>query len=1139
MKLYEHISIGFMRILCGIILCICVNLELKYNTTDSIGSVFASVMTSTMEGEHISRIKRYSGCDLLTIGKGIIGKPNPRVITRLKQLHILQNKGNLFYRGSRGGKGTSRRLWDTNQGVNLNNLQTLPEQISTIITVPSIDRQFEARSNCDNLMKIKYSTSNVVKGQTNVKVCCLNPRSVKNKTLAISDYIISNNLDLLAVTETWLGTTVDKTCISELVPSYYQIKHVPRSGRRGGGVALIYKNSIDIKIVESSRDTRSQFSNFEFMDCNVTINGYSLRLAVIYRPPPTRENGFKTNDFLEQEWPVFLSRYTTIDKNILIVGDLNFHLDDPTNRDSARFASVLESCGLRQHVSEPTHVGGHTLDVVISRDTEDIVSNVEVNDPGLSDNSGKVARDHLAVTFSVKAARPAPIRKTVSFRKIRSISIESFKTDIQTSQTLADALNCTDLDELTNVYMDELSALVEKHAPLRTKTITLRSSNPWFTEELHDAKHLKRKLERQWRTTKLTIHHEIYRNQCALTNKLLKQARLSYYSDKVESCGRDQKSLFKVTKHLLGDSNETRLPSSQSPKALAQTFSDFFISKIETIRSDISSKNTTNEAHVEMSDQIQLETYLTDFTPTTHQEVKAIILKSPNKSCELDPIPTWLLKSCIDELLPVLTKIINSSLDSAYVPKSFKRSRIRPLIKKPSLDQNTLKNYRPVSNLPFISKVLEKVVDKRVEQHLSQNNLHEKHQSAYRKFHSTETALLKLQSDILQSLDHNKVTVLVLLYLSAAFDTIDHSTLLNCLERDFGIAGKPLAWMTSYLSDRYQTVCIDGELSTPVLMNFSVPQGSVLGPKNYVMYTKPVGEICRKHGLNHHFYADDSQLYLSFDPVDNTSQTSILQRVESCLNDIVSWMNQNMLKLNADKTELILFSSKHNAGRISDVTVKVGDSIIKPTSCVKNLGAFLDSRMDMEQHINAVCRLCYAQLRQIGHIRPYLTCNATKTLVNSLVTSRLDYCNSLLSGLPKSTLNKLQTVQNTAARIITKTSRFDHISPVLKELHWLPVKIRIDFKILIYVYKTIHNQAPSYIKEMLTVYTPPRVLRSQSDTLAFSVPRSRTVRYGDRSFPIIAPKLWNALPAEIRNCNSLESFKRSLKTHFFLQTYCD
>ena len=191
----------------------------------------------------------------------------------------------------------------------------------------------------------------------------------------------------------------------------------------------------------------------------------------------------------------------------------------------------------------------------------------------------------------------------------------------------------------------------------------------------------------------------------------------------------------------------------------------------------------------------------------------------------------------------------------------------------------------------------------------------------------------------------------------------------------------------------------------------------------------------------------------------------------------------------------------------------------------------------MEQHVNAVSRSCYAQLRQIGHIRQYLSNNTTQTLINSLVTSRLDYCNSLLHGVPMTTLNRLQMVQNTAARIVKRTSRFEHITPVLKELHWLPVEYRIDFKILTHTYKALNGNSPSYIKDLLDLYQPKRALRSQDDSLTLVVPRTRTTTYGDRSFETAAPRLWNALPLGIRKSTTLSSFKTSLKTHFFLHVF--
>ncbi len=230
-----------------------------------------------------------------------------------------------------------------------------------------------------------------------------------------------------------------------------------------------------------------------------------------------------------------------------------------------------------------------------------------------------------------------------------------------------------------------------------------------------------------------------------------------------------------------------------------------------------------------------------------------------------------------------------------------------------------------------------------------------------------------------------------MLDLSAAFDTIDHETLLHGLKNQFGITGKPLEWVKSYLSERYQTVTINGELSKPVQMKYSVPQVSVLGPKFFTMYTKPVGSICQKHGLHHHFYADDSQLYISFKPSNQIEKCEALNSVERCLSEIVSWMNNNMLKINEDKTEVIIFSSKNNEQQVESLSITIGDETILPSKCVRNLGAFLDSKVNMDQHIIAVCKSGYGQLRQIGHIRKYLNTDAAKSLVNFHVTSKIYY----------------------------------------------------------------------------------------------------------------------------------------------------
>lgn len=445
-----------------------------------------------------------------------------------------------------------------------------------------------------------------------------------------------------------------------------------------------------------------------------------------------------------------------------------------------------------------------------------------------------------------------------------------------------------------------------------------------------------------------------------------------------------------------------------------------------------------------------------------------------------------------------------------------------------------MKNYRPVSNLPTIEKLLEQVVSHRMEEHLQTQDLHDSFQSAYRKHHSTETALMKIHNDITEALDQGSQVVLITLDLSAAFDTIDHQILLDRLQDLFGIAGDAHKWLTSYFKDRVQSILIDGSTSSEQPLEYGVPQGSVLGPKCYSMYTKPVGSLISQHNLSHLTYADDTDLYLVIKPQVPWGVTS--SSLEACLEDIQSWMSTNWLKLNMDKTEMICFTPKHHPKPCPHRSLQVGNCTVVEGNCIKSLGVLLDKHLTMEKQINATVRSCYFNIRNIGKIRKYIDEDACKTLVQSLVISRLDYANALYAGLPQSLLHRLELVQNSAARVITKTSRKEHITPILFKLHWLPIEFRVKYKLILHAYKALHDMAPNYIKDMLQPYRPTRSLRSSSK-LMLEVPRSRTVTYGQRSLRVITAKLWNDLPTSLKSETELQRFKSSLKTVLFRKCY--
>ena len=395
---------------------------------------------------------------------------------------------------------------------------------------------------------------------------------------------------------------------------------------------------------------------------------------------------------------------------------------------------------------------------------------------------------------------------------------------------------------------------------------------------------------------------------------------------------------------------------------------------------------------------------------------------------------------------------------------------------------------------------------------------------------------MKVQNDILTAVDRDGAAVLVLLDLSSAVDTIDHSILLSTLETRIGIEGTALQWFASYLSGRCQTVVIDGHMSSPKDLTYGVPQGSVLGPLLFTIYTSPLGDIIRSFNLELHLYADDAQIYMSFKPLVPSSTEACFRVIEECVSCIKQWMSSHYLKLNDDKTELIVFLPKRLQTKISLPNFCIGQCEIVPKSEVRNLGVIYDSSLSMEPHINNICRRAYYHLRNIGMIRRHLDAQTTVALVQAYVTSRLDYCNALLIGLPSHLIRKLQKVQNCAARLITQSKKSEHVTPLLHSLHWLPVHYRIQYKALLLVYKSLQGLAPQYLSDLFQSYTPARSLRS-SDQGLLTVPVSRTRTYGDRSLQSAGPHLWNKLPSEMRTVPDLTSFKSYLKTYLFHEAF--
>ena len=248
-------------------------------------------------------------------------------------------------------------------------------------------------------------------------------------------------------------------------------------------------------------------------------------------------------------------------------------------------------------------------------------------------------------------------------------------------------------------------------------------------------------------------------------------------------------------------------------------------------------------------------------------------------------------------------------------------------------------------------------------------------------------------------------------------------------------------------------------------------------------------------------------------------------------------MQKNYLQLNSEKSDIIIINSTPRTTVTLNYSLTFENCTLTPTSHIRNLGIIFDSQLKFDHHINHITRTAFFHLKNIARLRPSLTFSAAETLIHAFITSRLDYCNSILYGSSSKVLNKLQYIQNSVARLLTHTRSRDHITPVLQNLHWLPITHRIQFKIILLTFKALHNQAPSYLSDLLHHHTPSRNLRSSEDNLLSPSTKSKHRTWGDRAFSIAAPSLWNSLPKPIRDCTNIQTFKTQLKTHLFKMAF--
>jgi hypothetical protein len=939
---------------------------------------------------------------------------------------------------------------------------------------------------------------------------CFNVRSANNKIDDLLDVRREQQIDVLFLTETWHDS--DSVCIRRLRADGLQVIERARP-RRCTNTMLTNHGGVAAAAVPGVRLTQLELgvkpSSFECICGRIASGSSACVVLVIYRPGSEAVS----STFWCELSDVFDRLVTYVDP-VFVVGDVNVHLEDPIA--ACRFNDLLAGYGFVSRVSTATHDLGHVLDTVATR-TDLPPPTVDVLDVGLS--------DHRLLRWSAPLARPAPVYTSVSRRRWHALDRSVFRVAIQKSPLCdPESWSDVDVDGLVRMYDRELTAILDRLIPARTVRCRRRASDPWFDEYCRSAKRSVRLFERRARradpddVAKATA---AWKERRRAYRDLLRSKREAFWRSKVDAERSTPRQLWRSIDVLMG-----RGHAPTPPAVDADDIHRFFDEKVAGVRA------STADAPTPSFSTVPPGCSLTDFKLLAVDDVIAAVRALPDKQCSSDPLPTSLLKENIEVLAPFLVVLFNRSLALGVFPTPFKAAYITPLLKKADLDAADVRSYRPISNLSVLSKLLERLVARQLIEYLTMFNLLPELQSAYRTHHSTETAVLKVLGDILRAIDSGDLAVLTLLDLSAAFDTVDHSILLRRLRTSYGLDGSVYDWFASYLDGRTQYVRCGAKSSTTSSVSSGVPQGSVLGTIMFVQYTADLPQMIERHNLRPHLYADDTQIYGFCRPADTAGLQS---RVSSCVSEVASWMRENRLQLNTAKTEVLWCSSSRRQHQIPGTPLTVGTDAVAPVRSVRNLGIYMDSDVSMRTHVAKTLSSCFSALRQIRSIRRSVSRPVLLSLVVSMVLTRLDYGSATLAGLPGQLLDKLQSVLNAAARLVCSGRKYDHITPLLRDLHWLPFPERITFRLAVLAYRCQHGLAPSYLSNELhrVADVDSRQRLRSADTAELLVPRTKLSTVGDRAFPVAAARAWNDLPSSVTSAPSLSAFKCRLKTALF------
>ena len=1002
------------------------------------------------------------------------------------------------------------------------------------ISMPENEQSFQFEA--EHLQDISLEDDSKIFKKKGLHFVHLNCNSLCSKIDEIREFVLVTNPHVICFSETKLDFSHTDAEVS--IDNYSCVRK--DRNRHGGGVACYVHKSIDY-------DVRLDFSdNFEniFIDILLPMTAPIL-LGVVYRPP--------TDTCFVENLTNSIANSNTFDaQEVYIMGDFNVNLIDRKmkliHKKGYRFSKeesnystplhmtkkynqFLKSYGLTQLIDEATRK---------TDKTQSLLDHILVNTPDKVSQSGvleKAISDHDMIYCTRK-------HQKIKSGQHNSIKLRSMKT--YTKESFVDKLGEIEFPNYSNFecvnkaysnFLTKIMDVIDKIAPF--KEIRIKgNSKAWFGSDTMERINIREKLRKKYKKSGLQIDYENFKNAQKQAKHIIKTKKCEYVKDQLKANIAKPSKLWKVLKSLgisSKESTEGKICLKENdvtyfePKETSGIFKKFYENLAQSLVNQLPpapnkyNMNSTRVYYDKFSITNTLNLQVIDPIMILDMLSKTNITKAPG----MDKLSGTFIRDGAELISGPLTQIINLSIRTSKFPDPCKVAKLRALFKKGSRIE--AKNYRPISLLPLLSKLFEKVVHIQTEKLLDSNNILYTHQSGFRPKHSTESCLTHLSDSILERCDRGLHTGMILIDLQKAFDTINYDILLEKM-KFLKFSPETIGWFKSYLSNRSFIVNVDSAFSEPADLTCGVPQGSILGPLLFLIYINDLPQAVKDSDIR--LYADDTCISFSHKCV-KTIQDNLNADFES----LCDWFLDNKLSIHfgEDKTKTILFSPKNLMKGAQELVVKRHEVSLKQYSTVEYLGCLLDSTLSGEEMALKVLKKVNGRLRFLYRQGKYLNSRLRRMLCNTLIQPHFDYaCSAWYPNLCKGLKDKLQIAQNKCIRYCLYLEnregiRYKHF----KKINWLPITERVNQFIAVSVYKFTNNLAPKYMADIFQKNGNTRRTR-RTDGTKLIIP-SRNHDYGKNCLSYRGATIWNNLPNSLKEAKSCNSFKHKIKDEFFKQ----